>query len=67
MTNEQLVEVYKYYKPKAKRLGKEEYKYLIAIEREINKRKIKAVQWSKSTMYFSDAEPRKYPSNGMRA
>ena len=24
----------------AKRLGKEEYKYLIAIEREINKRKI---------------------------
>ena len=38
MTNEQLVEVYKYYKPKAKRLGKEEYKYLIAIEREINKR-----------------------------
>ena len=40
MTNEQLVEVYKYYKPKSKRLGKEEYKYLIAIEREINKRKI---------------------------
>ena len=40
MTNEQLVEVYKYHKPKAKSLGKEEYKYLIAIEREINKRKI---------------------------
>ena len=40
MTNEQLVEAYKYYKPKEKRLGKEEYKYLIAIEREINKRKI---------------------------
>ena len=40
MTNKQLVEVYKYYKPKAKRLGKEEYKYLIAIEREINIRKI---------------------------
>jgi hypothetical protein len=38
LTNEELIEVYKYYKPKAKRLGKEEYKYLIAIEREINKR-----------------------------
>ena len=40
MTNEQLVEAYRYYKEKAERLGKEEYKYLIAIEKEINKRKI---------------------------
>lgn len=40
ITNEQLIEAYKYYKPKTKKLGKEEYKYLIAIEREINKRKI---------------------------
>lgn len=40
LTNNELIEVYKYYKPKAKRLAKEEYKYLIEIEREINKRKI---------------------------
>ncbi len=38
LTDEQLKELWNYYKPKAKRLGKEEYKYLIEIEREMNKR-----------------------------
>ena len=40
MANDELIETYKYYKPKSKKLGKEEQKYLIMIEREINKRKL---------------------------
>lgn len=38
LTYEQLKKLWNYYKPKAKRLGKEEYKYLIEIEREMNRR-----------------------------
>lgn len=35
-STEEIISQYQYYKPKAKRLGKDEYKYLIAIERELN-------------------------------
>lgn len=37
-TNKELYGAYDYYKPRAKELGKDEYKYLIMIEREIVKR-----------------------------
>lgn len=40
LSNEELKTIWNYYKPKAKRLGKKEYQYLINIEREMNKRKI---------------------------
>lgn len=40
LTNKELKDLWCYYKPKAKRLSKDEYKYLIAIEREMNKRHI---------------------------
>lgn len=40
LSNDELLTEYEYYKPKAKILGKEEYKYLVAIERELNIRGI---------------------------
>lgn len=36
LTDKQLLETWEYYKPRAKQLSKEEYKYLIEIEREMN-------------------------------
>lgn len=40
-TKKELYGAYDYYKPRAKELGKDEYKYLILMEREINKRELK--------------------------
>lgn len=40
LTNDELIATWKYYKPRAKYLGKEEYQYLIEIEREMNIRGI---------------------------
>lgn len=41
LTDKELYSAYDYYKPRAKELGKDEYKYLILMEREINKRELK--------------------------
>ena len=40
LNDDEILAQYEYYEPKAKRLGKEEYKYLIAIKRELNMRRI---------------------------
>lgn len=40
LTNEELIETHKYYKERKTRLGKDEYNYLIELEREMNRRKI---------------------------
>lgn len=40
ITNNELIETWKYYKIRKKYLSKGEYKYLIEIERELNKRGI---------------------------
>lgn len=41
LTDKELYSAYDYYKPRAKELGKDEYKYLTLIESEMNKRKLK--------------------------
>lgn len=40
LTDEELMETYKYYKPRAKILGRAEHKYLVAIEREMTTREV---------------------------
>lgn len=44
LTNEELIETHKYYKERRTRLGKEEYNYLIELEREMNFRKIGVIK-----------------------
>lgn len=43
-STEEIISQYQYYKPKAKRLERDEYKYLIAIEKELNIRQINKLE-----------------------